>query len=84
VAVPGFVTTPTPDVVQVSEGRFVTDASLSFGLADVKTFKYGDSRVFSGRATIPGTPRLRSALCFVYPDGTQVVLFEVQHENASL
>jgi hypothetical protein len=73
----GTATTPQPDTVLISERRSPTDASLLFGLKDVSAFKYGDNRAFPGVSGIPGTPRLASALCLVYPDNTQVVLFEI-------
>src|SRR5712675_332379 len=71
-AVRGTVNFPQDGVVLVSERRSPTDASLCFGLKDVSTFKYGDNRAFLGSSTVPGTPHLSSALCFVYPDGAQV------------
>jgi hypothetical protein len=77
-AVRGTVSCPQDGLVLVSERRSPTDASLCFGLKDVSVFKYGDNRAFPGSSGITGTPRLSSALCFVYPDGAQVVLFEIE------
>ena len=76
-AVCGTVSCPQEGVVLVSERRSSTDASLCFGLKDVAAFKYGDTRAFPGSSTVPHTPHLNSALCFVYPDGARVVLFEI-------
>ena len=76
-AVRGTVSCPQDGVVLISERRSPTDASLCFGLKDVSGFKYGDNRAFPGSSSVPDTPHLSSALCFVYPDGAQVVLFEI-------
>jgi hypothetical protein len=73
----GFVNRPENDVIGVTEGKVVTDSSLSFGLTEVVGFKYGDSRSLPGLTPIPGAPLFASALCFVYPDGAQVILFEI-------
>lgn len=78
--VPGFVSCPTTDVVLVTEGGNVAAPSLSFGLKDVVKFKYGDDRAFPSR-DIPGAPRRVSALIFVYPDDTQVGLFEIADKS---
>src|ERR1700722_7802877 len=75
-SVRGTVSCPRDGAVMVSERRGPTDAALCFGLKDVSTFKYGDNRAFPGSSAVPGTPHLSSAICFVYPDGAQVVLFE--------
>lgn len=72
----GFVTRQHDGIVQVTEGRQPDDPALSFGTADVSAFKYGDNRAFPPRP-LPG-PRLISALCFVYPDGAQAALFELE------
>ena len=72
----GFVSRPADGIVQITEGKRVDSASLSFGLKDVVKFKYGDSRAFPVRI-VPGVPRRISALVFVYPDDTQVALFEL-------
>ena len=79
--VKGFVTCPKDGAIKVSEGKTITDPSLSFGLDDVVTFKYGDNRAFPGTPRFPGTLRLTSALGFVYPDGAQVVLFEIEENR---
>ena len=76
-AVQGTVSSPQNGLILVSERRSPADASLCFGLADVKTFKYGDNRAFPSSTGIPGTPRLSNALCFVYPDGAHIALFEI-------
>ena len=76
-SVQGTVSSPQAGVVRVSERKSPADATLFFGLKDVSAFKYGDNRAFPSSAGIPGTPRLTNALCFVYPDGVQVVLFEI-------
>jgi hypothetical protein len=74
----GFVSRPAPDTILVTEGGGVTAPSLFFGLNDVAGFKYGDDRVFPGaKPRLPEAPRLNSALAFVYPDGTQIGLFEI-------
>src|SRR5271166_2011341 len=52
----GFVTSPAPDVILVTEGGNVAAPSLLFGLKDVATFKYGDDRAFPAAA-----PRLLGA-----------------------
>lgn len=77
VALQGTVSFVQEGLVLVSERKTVNDASFCFGLKDVMTFKYGDSRLFGESSGVPGTPRLTSALCFAYPDGAQVVLFEI-------
>ena len=74
-ALQGFVSRPTDGLVMVREGETPTAPSLCFGLAEVETFKYGDSRAF------PAVPRFASALCFAYPDGAQVALFEIALEG---
>jgi hypothetical protein len=73
----GVVSRPENDVIGVTEGKVATDSSLSFGLTEVVGFKYGDSRSFPGLTPKPGAPRFASALCCVYPDGAQVILFEI-------
>ena len=73
----GTLSSPQSGLVLVSERRSPDDATLCFGLEDVKLFKYGDNRAFPASTGIAGTPALSSALCFVYPDGAQVVLFEI-------
>ena len=73
----GVASRPENDVIGVTEGKVATDSSLSFGLTEVVGFKYGDSRSFPGLTPKPGAPRFASALCFVYPDGAQVILFEI-------
>ena len=67
---------PVDGVVQITEGKGLDSASLSFGLRDVIKFKYADNRAFPS-ADVPGVPRRLSALIFVYPDDTQVALFEL-------
>ena len=76
-AIQGFVSWQPGDIVQITERLSITSPSLAFGLKDVAAFKYGDNRAFPGASPLPGTPRLSSALCFVYPDGSQVALFEI-------
>ncbi len=76
VTVRGLVTRPADGIVQITEGTRVDNASLSFGLGDVVKFKYADNRAFPS-ADVPGVPRRLSALIFVYPDDTQVALFEL-------
>jgi hypothetical protein len=73
----GTVKTAPGAVIAVSEGNSPTDPIFCFGLEDVRSFMYGDNRAFSGTFAIPGTPKLTSALIFVYPDDTQVILFEI-------
>jgi hypothetical protein len=76
VTVRGFASRPVDGVVQITEGKGLDSASLSFGLRDVIKFKYADNRAFPS-ADVPGVPRRLSALIFVYPDDTQVALFEL-------
>ena len=76
-AITGFVSRLPNDMVGVTEGKTVSDSSLTFSLTDVSGFKYGDRRAFPHLTSPPGAPRLISVLCFVYPDGAQVVLFEI-------
>lgn len=76
-SVQGTVSMPQDGIVLVSERRSPTDATLLFGLKDVSSFKYGDNRAFPPLSGIAGTPRLSAAVCFVYPDGAQVALFEI-------
>ncbi len=73
----GVVSRSENDVIGVTEGKAATDSSLSFGLTEVVSFKYGDSRSFPGLTPIPAAPSFVSALCFLYPDGAQVILFEI-------
>jgi hypothetical protein len=74
----GLVKARSTDEIVVTEGGETTAPSLFFGLKDVASFKYGDDRVFPGaKPSLPGAPRLSSALVFVYPDGTQIALFEI-------
>jgi len=77
-ALQGTVSFPQEGTVLVSMRREPTDASLVFGLKDVSKFLYGDNRAFPGSSGIPGTPHLSSALCFVYPDGAQIAIFEIR------
>ena len=64
-------------MVGVSEGN-VNDPCICFGLTDVSCFKYGDNRIFAERSNLPSAPHFASALLFVYPDGTQIALFETE------
>ena len=75
--VQGTVSCPQEGSVLISERRRPDDASLFFALKDVSSFRYGDNRAFPSSTGIAGTPSLSSALCFVYPDDTSVVLFEI-------
>ena len=75
--VQGTVSSPEAGVILVSERRRPDDDTLFFGLTDVATFKYGDTRAFPASTGTAGTPTLTSALCFIYPDGSQIVLFEI-------
>ena len=74
-ALRGFVSWQSDGVVQITERLDVNSASLCFGIRDVVAFTYGDDRAFGG--TVIG-PRLTSGLCFLYPDGAQVALFEME------
>jgi hypothetical protein len=67
---------PDDGTVQITKGTRVDSPSLSFGLKDVVKFKYADNRAFPSR-DVPGVPSRLSALIFVYPDDTQVALFEL-------
>jgi hypothetical protein len=73
----GFVKRREDGMVGVSEGN-VNDPCICFGLTDVSCFKYGDNRIFAERSNLPGAPHFASALLFVYPDGTQIALFEIE------
>jgi hypothetical protein len=64
-------------MMAVTEGN-ANDPCICFGMTDVSCFKYGDNRVFSEKPNLPGTPHFAAALLFVYPDGTQVALFEIE------
>jgi hypothetical protein len=76
-AITGFVSSLPSDMVGVTEGKTVGDSSLSFSLTDVSSFQYRNRQAFPRLTSPPGAPGLISALIFVYPDGSQVVLFEV-------
>jgi hypothetical protein len=76
-AITGFVSSLPSDMVGITEGKKVGDSSLSFSLTDVSSFQYGNRQAFPRLTSPPGAPGLMSALSFVYPDGSQVVLFEV-------
>lgn len=66
--------------ILVSEGKSATDSSMLFGTSDVAAFTYGDSRSFPSVPRIPELPELASVLCFRYPDGTTVALFEIAED----
>src|SRR5579862_2663035 len=55
VALQGIVSFAEEGLVMVSERKTVNDAYLYFGLRDVRTFKYGDARLFGGNSSIAGT-----------------------------
>jgi hypothetical protein len=74
--VTGLVSRLGEGIILVTEGKFGTDPSFCFGTRDVSHFRYGDSRAFTGGSPLPPILRFTSALCFTYPDGASVVLFE--------
>jgi hypothetical protein len=76
-AVQGTLSSPQQGTVVISQRKSATDASLTFGLDDVSKFMYADSRAFPSFSGIPGTPNLRSAILFAYPDGVQIGVFEI-------
>jgi hypothetical protein len=76
-AITGFVSSLPSDMVGITEGKTVGDSSLSFSFTDVSSFQYRNRQAFSCLTSPPGAPGLISALILVYPDGSQVVLFEV-------
>jgi hypothetical protein len=55
----------------------VDDPFLIFDPLQATDFRYGDVRSFPDISPFFGGPKLTSALCFIYPDGVQVVLFEI-------
>ena len=66
------------NLVIVKRGAAVDDPFLSFDPWDATVFKYGDSRTFPDPSRlVSGAPKFISVLCFVYPDGAQVLLFEI-------
>jgi len=66
-----------PDrLVWVRQGEERSEPFLRFDPAQASGFKYGDTRAFPD-IPIPGNLRLASALVFLYPDDSQVALFEI-------
>lgn len=66
-----------PDrLVWVRPGSQRAEPFLRFDPAAATAFKYGDTRAFPN-IPIPGDLKLASALIFIFPDGTQMALFEI-------
>lgn len=66
-----------PDrMVWVRQGEERSEPFMRFDPAAAAGFKYGDTRAFPN-IPIPGDLRLASALIFIFPDETQVALFEI-------
>jgi hypothetical protein len=66
-----------PDqLIWVRHGEARSEPFLRFNPAAAVGFKYGDTRAFPN-IPIPGDLRLASALIFIYPDQTQMALFEI-------
>jgi hypothetical protein len=71
-----------PDkLIWVRGGESRNEPFLRFDPLSAVSFKYGDSRSFPD-IPIPGDLRLASALIFVYPDGSEMTLFEIDEEDA--
>lgn len=70
-----------PDhMVWVRPGEERSEPFLRFDPAAAVGFKYGDTRAFPN-IPIPGDLRLASALIFIFPDQTQMALFEIATEG---
>jgi hypothetical protein len=66
-----------PDrLVWVRQGEERSEPFLRFDPAQATGFKYGDTRAFPN-IPIPGDLQLESALVFLFPDGSQMALFEI-------
>jgi hypothetical protein len=72
----GLVRIDPDGLVWVKEGTRVDEAFIRFDPTAATSFKYGDNRAFPP-VTVANAPRLSSAVCFIYPDGSQVLLFEI-------
>jgi hypothetical protein len=70
-----------PDqLVWVRPGENRSEPFMRFNPAAATAFKYGDTRAFPN-IPIPGDLRLASALVFLFPDGSQMALFEIALEE---
>jgi hypothetical protein len=68
---------PTGELA-VEERRAVGTPLILFNPAMAMSHKYGDDRAFPvGRSSLPDVARHSSALCFIFRDGSQLVLFEL-------
>jgi hypothetical protein len=63
-------------LVWLRRGEQRSEPFLRFDPAAATGFKYGDTRAFPD-IPIPGDLRLASALIFIFADGTQMALFEI-------
>lgn len=70
-----------PDhMVWIRHGEERSEPFMRFDPASAVSFKYGDRRAFPN-IPIPGDLHLASALIFIFPDQTQMALFEIAPEG---
>ena len=73
-----------PDQAFVIAGSFGVGAPIiSFDPTSATRLKYGDARAFHAATTqeIPGAPRQLSAICFLFPDDSQITLYEIASDE---
>jgi len=68
------------ELIWVRPGENRSEPFLRFDPSAAKAFKYGDTRAFPD-IPIPGDLQLASALIFIYPDDSQMALFELAGEE---
>jgi hypothetical protein len=77
----GLVTADRDGLVWVKQGVREDEPFFRFDARIAASFKYADERVFPPLRRDTETPSLKSALIFIYADGSQVGLYELATED---
>jgi hypothetical protein len=83
-SVAGLVRVAPDGTLWVIERDEVGAPHIAFDPRIAVSRKYGDTRAFAppDRGSFPGMPPLISAICFVFPDTSQLSLFEIGSSKA--